>query len=283
MSSDLILVHSGSYFPNHINDCISLAEKQNFRIHLILEKQFHHLILSKNVLLIDLDTVTDFRYQKYNLNNYDVNFRDGFFPRTSSRFILIDNYAKNTKLNSFFHIENDIAIFSNLEHVAYILKQSTYDTAIVMDNPLRCVPSIIWYRNDIASDRMSNFICNHNTLDDMRNLAVYFHNNRQTVTNLPIVPFDLVNNQYNINFGNMYKSLETIFDGAAIGQYLYGIDTLGNSPTSNTIGFINETCVFDVSKFHIELQNNRPIIHYNNTLIPINNLHIHSKNFKNIL
>ena len=283
MATDILLVHSGPLFPSHINDCITLLVKQNFRVHLIIEPELNSFIKNTTINIVNINDVSDSRYSHYDILNYDTKFREGFFLRTSSRFIIIDNYAKLAGLTNFFHIENDIAVFSDLVNIQNYLEKSTYDISIVMDNYFRCVPSIIWYRDCLATNKLANFIYYNNNIDDMKNLARFFHKNRDSVTNFPIVPLDLIDQTYNINYGNMYKEIQSIFDGAAIGQYLYGIDTLGNSPTSNTIGFINETCVFDISKFNIELQNNKPIIHYNNTFIPINNLHIHSKNFKNIL
>jgi hypothetical protein len=283
MKTDIILVHSGNRFPKHINDCISLLNKYNFNIHLILEQKFHNSIKSKNIQLINIENTKDSRYENYTLDNYNSSFRDGFFPRTSSRFILIDNYVKQNNLNSFFHIENDIAIFSDLSKEKESLDSSFYETAIVMDNPIRCVPSIIWYKNYIATSRLSDFIYKNNNLDDMKNLAIYFHKNRSYVTNLPIVPFDLIDKAFSINFGNMYDKIHTIFDGAAIGQYLYGIDNIEENTHSNTKGFVNETCVFDISKYKITLANGNPIFHYANKLVSINNLHIHSKNFTELL
>lgn len=277
MSIDLVLVHSGNRFPTYINDTITLALRYNFNIHLILEQSFHNQILNKNIRLIDLKSVIDDRYKQYTLINYDTQFREGFFPRASSRFILIDNYAKQFNLKYFFHIENDIAIFSNLINTVEYLSTSEYDTALIMDHPLRCVPSIIWYRNTIATDRMANFIYNNNNLDDMKNLAVYFYRYRKYVTNLPIVPFDLIDYSVNINFGNLYNELNSIFDGAAIGQYLYGID----SP-DNTKGFINETTIFNPAKMNI-LTDREPYLLLNSSVVPINNLHMHCKNMKQLL
>lgn len=281
MSVDLVLVHSGNRFPSYINDTIALTLKYNFKIHLILEQKFHNLIYHKNIKLIDVDSVIDKRYQQYTLKNYDSQFRNGFFPRTSSRFILIDNYAKQSNLKYFFHIENDIAIFSNLINIQHYLSISQFDTALIMDHPLRCVPSIIWYRDSIASNRMANHIYHNNNIDDMKNLAIYFHKNRKNVTNLPIVPFNLINYSFNINFGNLYNEFHSIFDGAAIGQYLYGIDTTDDS-NINTKGFINETSVFNVSTANI-IMNNKPELILDSNIIPINNLHMHCKNLKQLL
>lgn len=278
MSINLILVHSGDRFPDHINDCIELASRQNFQIHLILEKKFHNRINQSKIQLVDLEAVSNSNYKQYRLNNYDTHFRSGFFYRTSSRFILIDNYIKLNDIKSCFHIENDIAIFSDLVKARFILDNSPYDTAIIMDNPLRCVPSIVWYKNYVASDRLANFIYNNNHLDDMKNLAIYFHQYRNHVTNLPIVPFDLIDQQYNINFGNMYNKFESIFDGAAIGQYMYGIDN-----PAETKGFINETTIYDMSKLRPVLNNNMPEVNKDNKAVKINNLHMHCKNLNQLL
>ncbi len=76
-----------------------------------------------------------------------------------------------------------------------------------------------------------------------------------------------------------------IFDAAAIGQYVGGVDPR-NTP-GDTRGFVNETCVIkyadegeimwtteDASGFR------KPFLKIkgNNTKVPIFNLHIHSKN-----
>lgn len=281
MAVDIVLVHSGTIFPPHINDCISLLTRQNINVHLILETKFSHCVINKNIEIVSIDDISDKRYNSYDIINYDAKFRDAFYRRTSSRFIIIDNYARSVGLKNFFHIENDIALFSNLSDIQTYLDRTAYDTCLTMDNYWRCVPSIIWYKNTIASNRLSDFICKNNRVDDMQNLAKYFHQNRLYVTNFPIVPFDLFDNKHNINYGNMYKDLQGVFDGAAIGQYLYGIDS-NNTNKNNTCGFINESCVVDYSKFQIQPKP-KPMLIINNKPVPINNIHMHCKNMGQLL
>jgi hypothetical protein len=281
MAVDIVLVHSGAIFPPHINDCISLLTRQNINIHLILETKLRDCVTNKNIEIISIDGISDIRYHNYDIINYDTKFRDAFYRRTSSRFIIIDNYARSVGLKNFFHIENDIALFSDLGNIQDYLDRSSYDTCLIMDNYWRCVPSIIWYKNTKASNRLSDFIYQNNSVDDMQNLARYFHQHRDYITNFPIVPFDLLDDQYNINYGNMHKDMSSIFDGAAIGQYLYGVDT-NNAHHNDTCGFINETCVIDYSKFHIE-RKPTPSLIIENKKIPINNLHMHCKNIGQLL
>ena len=71
-----------------------------------------------------------------------------------------------------------------------------------------------------------------------------------------------------------------IFDAAAIGQYLFGIDPK-NTTQKHTEGFINETCVVKYNKYRFIWKYYqgiyRPYIIIGDQTIPIFNLHIHSK------
>ncbi len=72
----------------------------------------------------------------------------------------------------------------------------------------------------------------------------------------------------------------SIFDGAAIGQYLGGINPAVHSNARP--GFINETCIFNPSRIVIEWRRdeknrNVPFAVFDGAAYRINNLHIHSK------
>ena len=77
----------------------------------------------------------------------------------------------------------------------------------------------------------------------------------------------------------MHDYFNSVFDGAAIGQYLYGTEMGGDG----SIGFVNETTTFDPSLFKIVIQNKKPYWIYNNQTISINNLHMHCKNLQQLL
>jgi hypothetical protein len=123
---------------------------------------------------------------------------------------------------------------------------------------------------------LDNYDMNNN---DMVNLGKYY--NSSFVEPFPIISIDSDENYFNKNF----KSFNSIFDGAAIGQYFGGIDKIND--INDTIGFINETCIikFNNYKFYWKKINElwNPYIEINNNLIKINNLHIHSKALENFL
>jgi len=71
-----------------------------------------------------------------------------------------------------------------------------------------------------------------------------------------------------------------LFDGAAIGQYLGGVDPRNQKSKP---GFINESCVFNPSRFLFEwIKDDKgreiPYAIFKDCKYRINNLHIHSKN-----
>jgi hypothetical protein len=75
-----------------------------------------------------------------------------------------------------------------------------------------------------------------------------------------------------------FDKFNYIFDGAAIGQYLGGVDPANIS--GNTIGFVNETCIIKFNKYSFVWKDKKPFIIIRGKEYPIFNLHIHSKNLK---
>lgn len=113
----------------------------------------------------------------------------------------------------------------------------------------------------------------------MENLADFDEN---IISPFPIFPIiDGCINKFNKNF----PDFNTIFDAAAIGQYLGGVDK--NNNPSDTRGFVNETCVIKYDKylFHWIEKNGLFVPHLNidGKMIQINNLHIHSKELHNFM
>jgi len=279
MKCKLILVHSGNFFPEYLNDCIELALRQDLDIDLLLSDVLHKYVKHK-VNIQKLEDYCDDLYLKFSNKSFDSNFRDGFWNRTSSRFFILSNYAKSKNLKSFFHIENDVALFSNLVECKNILENSHKDSALVMDSPNRCIPSIMWFKNNSILNNIAQHIFENDDLNDMQSLSKFFNNNKDIILNLPIIPISDKNS--NIDYGNLIEEFKYIFDGAAIGQYLFGIDCI-EDPNKNTRGFINETTIFNSSQFNYFFKNKKPYILFDNKKIPIINLHMHCKNLKQLL
>ena len=83
-----------------------------------------------------------------------------------------------------------------------------------------------------------------------------------------------------------YKNFEIIFDAAAMGQYLGGVDPR-NIP-GDTTGFINETCIIKYDKYHFKWKEEdnvrRPfLVTEDGNWVRIFNLHIHCKDLEKFI
>jgi hypothetical protein len=280
MQTTVVLIHSGIFFPFYINDCIKILQKNNIDIRLLLSKDLHKYINSDSDINLEvLEDYEDNHYKEYHIQGFSTLFKDKFYERTSSRFFILANYDEKRKLKSFFHIENDVAIFSDLTTEKKILDGINKEMAVVIDSNKRCVPSIVWFKDYNIINSLSDFIFINNTFTDMENLFRFFYSNKNNIINLPIIDSDEFDTDQ-IKYCNFFNEFNSIFDGAAIGQYLFGID----DQTKNTVGFINETNVFNVSRYSYIWEGSQPyMINRNGSKIKINNLHIHCKNLKQLL
>jgi len=151
-----------------------------------------------------------------------------------------------------------------------------------MDSDKRSVPSIVWFKDYHSTQSLSDYIFSHNNFTDMENLGNYFNENKEEVGNFPLLPFDCFKSE--IRLDNMFTDLNQIFDGCAIGQYLFGIDPIHHKhPNERSAGFINKTSLFNSRKFNIIWKNKMPFLLFNNSEIPIVNLHMHCKDFSKLI
>lgn len=270
----VILVCVG-VFQEYILDNIKQLKLQgNNDIVLLTEKKFFNKIdKNLNIELIDVNEYNSDYIQEFkNKLNLDKNYRDGFWYNCSLRFIYIYEYMRQNNIKDVIHIENDIMIYDNLDNFKNKFDKNkiylTFDTFYPYH---RAIPGIIYIPNyEIFKIILDNYDMNHN---DMENLGKYI--NSSITEPFPIIFIENEEHFFNKNFLNF----NSIFDGAAIGQYLGGIDKRNDS--NDTTGFINEACIikFNNYKFYWKKDNNlwNPYIEKNNNLYKIINIHVHSK------
>jgi hypothetical protein len=196
------------------------------------------------------------------LPNSTKEFRDSFWISTTARFFYIESLIKLYQLTNVFHIENDIMIYENLNDI----QVNTNKLYMVKDSINRVIPSILFIPSLVHINNLNTYIIDtlsnsNNLLNDMDLLGTYSNND------VVYFPFHFDDNT------------SFIMDGAAIGQYLGGIDyrNIPNFQSKSakeqqllildnpTKGFINETCLFKPNTITIF----RKDMHINNTKIPI--------------
>ena len=250
---------------------------------------FENVINIVPISLLDMVSVNDNGFNSYKnlINTKFANmsiFRNGFWISTTARFYYLRIFMQTFNIKNVFHIENDIMIYDNFHNVyEYICKNCIVDEidkiCMIQDAPDRVIPSLLYFPSYIEVMNLTQFITNEletssEFVNDMNILGKY-----QDKINLPIMPYD--------------KQTEIIFDGAALGQYLGGVD-YRNLPEQNDMnmmnnpsrGFVNETAIIKASdyeflKLKTELDDLQvpiriPILKFSN-LHKIFNLHIFSK------
>ena len=181
-------------------------------------------------------------------------------------------FMKKFNVENIVHLENDVMVFENIDNVSF---HNRSKILLTIDNPDRCIPSIMFIPNNRILEKSMECFQSHK--NDMENWAISYKKNPDLIDTLPI----------GISCKN-HPLYGAIFDAAAIGQYLGGIDPRNTSPGNVTIGFINETCLVDYSKFLFVWKANRdghfcPFVVIHNKEYPVINLHVHSKNLKQFM
>lgn len=287
MGVDVILVHIGDNYPDYINDCIDQLVKYDIKVHLILNSSQINKPLRKDILLAKVEDYVNDQFSNFKIKGYDSSFRDGFWIYTSSRFFILNEYVKRNNIKDFFHIEYDNLIFSDLLDIRdNLLTIKDKNMFVVVDSESRVIPSFIFIKDSRILSEFCNYLMNNQNNNDMTNLFNYYLLNKE-VDNLPIIPLDYKNELCSslgirpsgkINYSNHYELLNCIFDGAAIGQYIGGVDPRNQS--GDTTGFVNETTIFNVSKNKYIFENGEIYMISSDDKIKVINLHIHSKKLK---
>lgn len=313
-STNLVYIHIGPELPDYIYDSLYqtfLINEYKTKIYVILDdnlvdkfnnriSNFNNDIYSKgdayysNVLqvipisLLDsrMDSSANFNNYKQMISNRFENlseFRGGFWVSTTARFYYISALMEMFSLKDVFHIENDIMLYETTQDLykyicEYFSIGSIHKICMVQDSEKRVVPSLLFFPTFASIDNLTQYITNElgsssQFINDMDILGSYSDKLQ--------LPFDP-------------EQFKIIFDGAAIGQYLGGVDYKNLNDSTNPLtrldnpsrGFVNETSIMKPDKYmysnanieldHLAIPIRVPTL-YNNKPNLIANLHIHSK------
>lgn len=227
---------------------------------------------NSKINLINLNELNE-TYNFESRTTLNKSFRNGFWYLTSLRFFYIYEFMKKYNVNDVIHLENDVLVYYNCDELINLVdKHYMY---IPFDTYKRNIASILYIPN---AEMYKKILDNYNfDINDMENFS-NIKNKIGLIKNFPIfIKNDNLTNEQKFVSDNS-ELFPFIFDAAAIGQYLGGIDP--RNASGNTTGFINETCVIKYNNFKIWFENieiKKPFILIKDKKVPIFNLHIHSK------
>ena len=253
-----------------------LKNHNNNDITVITDKKFNTIFENIDINLVNIE---DIMPNYINIaSKINTTYRGGFWILTSYRFVAIYAYMKQYNIVNILHLENDVLIYKNVDTINF---HNNNKLLLTMDSENRCIPGLMFIpNNEILKKCLDIFNPN---LNDMQNFSNCYYNLSEYIDTLPIF---IETNETNDNITKMitknFKHYNCIFDAAAMGQYLGGVDPR-NIP-GNTKGFVNETCIIDYSKYKFiwKDENNQkiPYIIINAIEYSIVNLHIHCKDLK---
>ena len=267
------------YILVNIQQLIRLGHKS---IYIITNREYFEKFSTydASIYLIAVESLND----TYNYNattQLDNQFRGGFWALTSARFFYLYEFIRKYSIENVIHLENDVLIYYNTDVLYPLL--DTSKIYLPFDTFQRNIASIMFIPNALVFKTALDLY--DLAKNDMENFAII---QRQTniIENFPIFINDSYHDTEHQFVSKNFNQFQYIFDAAAIGQYLGGVDPR-NIP-GNTIGFINETCVIKYNAYSFiwkEIDNiSRPFIRIRDDyMVPIFNLHIHSKALENFV
>jgi hypothetical protein len=220
----------------------------------------------------------------------------GFWLHASERFFAIESFMSACRMENVVHMENDVMLYAELASLIRPLRDTCPRIGITMDSESRCVPGFVFIRDLDALRGMNSFLLGgylRKRQNDMEALAAFMAGaSSGACSALPVVPSGyralhplenaLGRKATSRWYDESFEAFGGVFDAAALGQYLGGIDRRINKDARP--GFVNETAVYDPRDFGLEWKVEaglrRPYGRVGGVEFPIFNLHIHSKDLE---
>ena len=267
-------------FQEYILDAIQCLRKfNNHKIVVLTDCVMINIFQERNIKVVAVEGfMPSYKEYKAGLTN---TFRDGFWQLALYRFKILQAYMRHHKKQSIIHIENDVLVYKNLSELNL---SSSNKILLTMDSKTRCIPGIMYIPTfEILQTCLDHFKDN---LNDMENWGRCYNELPHLVDTLPIFLPDN-NSPELMDITKNYAQFNCIFDAAAIGQYVGGVDP--RNAKGDTTGFVNETCLVNYSKYNIIWKTDAtsnmlaPFLQVNSHDVPIVNLHIHCKDLKKFI
>ncbi|MFI0435520.1 MAG: hypothetical protein ACH350_07340 [Parachlamydiaceae bacterium] len=300
----IIFIHIGKTIPPHVPIALAQARLFNQDCPIILAgnqeamKDISLACAQSNVTFIALESLVQTEEHKKfrQLSGLDNKWHNGFWLYTSERFLYLQDLILQYDLTNIFHLEHDNMLYANLNDILSVFENDYPGLGLTMHNDQVCIPGFVYIADKEIITQLAFFFAENasKNQNDMQILGSFKSLiGHVFAKNLPIIfeeyalehPLKSMTNQIPLDPSKYFLNINqfnSIFDAAALGQYLGGIDPIHGQSEP---GFINESCIFNPSylnyKWVIDLQGRRvPFIKYKDKYLRINNLHIHSKNLK---
>jgi hypothetical protein len=236
---------------------------------------------SKRFKIISIESLSDSQLSKdfKKSSKADQGFRDGFWLETANRFMLIADLMLQYDFKNCLHLENDNVLYFDPTSKLEIFR-SHARFSVPFDRS-RAIPGIVWYKDAAIAKDLANYMMERSEIPDFDVLRDFCACGLYDAKPLPTMSRD-----YAVLLGVSpedyclgYEEFAGIFDAAAIGQYIGGVDP--RNIAGNSRFFINETSDLDVSKCDVfwSYSNNHRMLmlEMKEQSVAVLSLHAHAK------
>lgn len=299
----VVLIHLGPQLPSYVHDALVQIRLFNACPVLLVAEagalaEFA-LPQTLDVTPVDLASMpvgrrrTEFRA----VSALDRGFRQGFWSHATERFFVLEDLMADRGLVNVVHLENDNLLYAHLPRILPVLERRYPGIAATFDNDQRCVPGFFYVRKIDALAALTAYIVEVHAQklledpNDMMAIGAFRRIPRAPIDHLPIAPpgATLMSPSGIVpadpsDYWRNAAEFDSLFDAAAIGQYLGGVDPR-NAPGRDTRGFVNESSFVRAPLYRFEFERDRagrrvPFLVDGDRRWALNNLHVHSKNLK---
>jgi hypothetical protein len=278
----VVLVNFQSYVLDNIENCKRFG---NHNITVLTDAKFSPHFDDKGCRVVTVESLIQ-NYHAF-ANGLQHTFWNGFYELTSYRFLVLYQYTLQHNRTNLLHLENDVMIFQDFNEFTF---HDMNKILITMDNNERCIPGIVYIPNAVSLKTCYDLFDKHQ--GDMYNWAkCYYHLRDQNI--IDTLPIFVENHAHCDNkiLTNAFSFYKGIFDGAALGQYLGGIDPRNNphDDPKNKEGVVSLDCIVNYSHWEIIWKPSashfylEPFIVIDGVDVKIFNLHVHCKDLKKFM
>ncbi len=301
--TDSVIIHRGKEFPACIADFVDqfyLFNRGN-PLWLVTDARFPEVDElcrrhpdCRSVSAAELKPTRHHRFfSRWNLMN--STFRGGFWRFAIERFFVLEDLMAAKGLGPVLHFEYDNMVYFDVSKLEGVFRATSNGLSLPSDSTVRCIPSVVYVRD---AEALGDFCRTYNLrylirkMNDMNAFSRYARRRKDRCSFLPVVPAwykdgrtelrstsGLVTKDLGL-LDRDYDAFGGVFDAAAFGQYLGGVDPRNDAALGP--GFVNETAMYSPAEMPVRWEHDPegrlvPIADFGGRRFPIFNLHIHSK------
>ena len=290
-----ILVYIGQ-LREFVYECVKQIKLWNptSTIHLCINNNDHNKSyiegLKEDVNIVYIEDLEMTYHHKIFVQRYTNMSMGGFWRYTMERFFVVEEAMRKLNLKNVFHLEIDNMVYFKVEEI--LEKCKSIDKILIpSDSERRYIAGTCFVNNPDSLNVLNRFFTEHCVNKDEMHSIMDFTRTHTEVDTWPVLPpgdntrliyEDRRHCENDIKRISRHSELfGGVFDAAAVGQHLFGIDKYVHNP-NNTDGFVNKDSIFDVSRLWfkwVKEEGNQRLYtsldkeHW----FPIYNIHVHNK------